>query len=191
MQTSQAGQLQELLLQQGARSVEDWLRAVRSGERRVPEEFNWQVVAEVADMRAHGGRIGEDLAWARVATWIYEHRSAQMDELADASIREATECAAMLLRADMIRRFGPVPGDPVLDPATIVRWFFDRLPVPRQQAAEQANRWRASRALSSEQLRTLAFLKERLRALGIIAEARGLVVSEEVKAWLELREGLP
>lgn len=191
MRDSPPRSLQEWLGRQDARCVEDWLRTVQSGQGQVPEDFNWQVVAEVADMRAHGRRPDEDLAWARVATWIYEHPLAREAAPADASIRESIESAAMLLRADMIRRLGPIAGDPVLDPDTIVRWFVDRLPLSRQQASEQAACWRATRSLSSAQLRTLTFLKERLRVLGAVAEARGVVLSDEVEAWLELRERLP
>src|SRR4051812_14689863 len=74
-----------------------------------PDDFNWAGLA-------HGAvsKVGDaaNLAWAEVAVRAYQVQAglAKADEA-----RHAAELAEMLVRANMIKRFVAIRGDPVLD----------------------------------------------------------------------------
>ncbi|MBR8834026.1 MAG: hypothetical protein DSM106950_08285 [Stigonema ocellatum SAG 48.90 = DSM 106950] len=96
------------LLQQHAASVLAWLRSIESDLLKPPFGFNWLGLAEAATFEAQSA---SDLAWAEVATSVYERLAAT----ANSSAQESLMISAMLLRASMIARFGSVPGHLVLD----------------------------------------------------------------------------
>lgn len=179
----QAQELLNNLLQQSPSQVIAWLESVWTGQQQAPEKFNWLGLAEVtaAQARAQG-----DQAWAQVAIMIYEWLAASgslapTDEYID---------SAMTLRAYMIGKKGPVPGDPVLDMDYIVRWFFENLPISYEEAEHKAafRRWRTA---NIQEIKALRGIKNRLRVIASLVNSGRLQPDQELNAWLSLRDQLP
>jgi hypothetical protein len=94
----------------------------------------------------------------------------------------------MMLRASLIRHIGAKQGDAILDPAAIVNWFFDNLPLSREEAEQQACNWQN---LPIEQIKTLRQIKNRLSVLDLLAEQHLLDAYPELTGWLTLHDRLP
>lgn len=177
------GALEEQLLRGGGAAVEAWLDCVDAGDAHVPASFNWLGVAEEAAASARQSAAAPDLAWARAAVRLYDRLAG-----ADEGGRDAFEQSAMLLRAWLIVRLGPAPGDSLLDPAFVMHWFFARLNITPAEAARLA---REPRGLPLPELRRLRRIKNRLNVIRVLADAPGFAPDAELAAWLDLRERLP
>lgn len=137
-------------------------------------------------MTATQARAQGDLAWAQVAIMIYEWLAAggglpPTDGYID---------SAMTLRAYMIGKKGPVPGDPVLDMDYIVHWFFENLPISYEEAEHKTafRRWKTS---NIQEIKALRGIKNRLRIIASLVNSGWLQPDQELSAWLSLRDQLP
>jgi hypothetical protein len=177
------------LLEQEPEQVEMWLRRAWAGDIDGLERFNWLLLAEGAAFNALSGRQPNsnppDLRWARLATAVYDRLATSApDESSMASFQNSS----MNLRAAMIARLGPAKGDPVLDPDTIERWFFQNLPTSLDDAAAKASSWKN---LSLEEIRKLRRLKNRLSVIRLVRGTVQFQRNEELDAWLSVSDRLP
>ena len=138
------GALECHLLRQPPAEIEGWLARVRSGQESPPSSLNWLGIAEVAHHQAQREALrsrepGREavLVWARVAVSAYE----QFEQEVPPSERGRFREKAMGLRADLIARFGPSAGDPVLDLDLLRRWFLGGVSMPLDEAGSAQNGW--------------------------------------------------
>jgi hypothetical protein len=170
------------LLHQPPGEVEAWLAA-----NVVPDDFNWRGLAEVAASNALWEVPGDravSLGWARVAQLAHSRLvGAEADEY---ERRRSTE-AVMRLRAELINRFGTVPGDPFLDCDEIVQWFLGRHDPAFDAVAADAGHWTS---LPIERIRALRAIKNELSVLRLLAQCPAST-TPEAQRWLALWPQLP
>ena len=186
--TRSQGMTLDALVQEDVSRVEAWLEGVRSGEVEPPETFNWHGLAEGAAFR---WRCSEetgspDPRWGRIAVSIYDRLAAGTG--VDATIGSSLSRSSMLLRASMIRAFGPLAGDPILDPAVVAGWFFDGLPMPFEVASEKA---RAPERCGIEDMRALVQIKDKLNVINLINKQNTHLFDRNMDKWLSLIPDLP
>ncbi len=184
MNEADAASFLHRLFEQDPASILAWLRDVAAHPGTAPQRFNWHGMADTATMRAHAAVAPGALLWATIAVRVYEQLAN------DAALNEnhSFEGSAMMLRAAMIRRYGAVPEDEILDPARVVDWFSDRLPFTLSQAQSLSHDWPA---LPIETIRELRRIKNRLNVLEILPVGAAEEVRSDVDAWLRLRPHLP
>lgn len=175
------------LLMKEPNQVQAWVEQARCGQIAVPSDFNWLGLAYSAaeaarDLAARGDRAA--LAWAGAAISVYDYLASE----AAADVTSEFERDAMFVRAAMIAGFGAVPGHPVLDIATIERWFIDRLPWSRDEAMSMAENW-TQRPI--DQIRQLREIKNRLAVIKSVMDAGYLRDNEPLRQWVEIRDSLP
>jgi hypothetical protein len=177
------------LLQQEPEQVQLWLERVWSGREEVPPDFNWLLLAEGAAFNAVARPQLQsrppDLQWGRVAAAVYDHLAGQS---AQESARHSLQCSSMNLRAALIKSYGAVPGDPVLDADRLRRWFFANLTMSPEEAARKAASWRDC---DLEDIRTMRRIKSRLAILEPLWERGLLERTDELDAWFALKDQLP
>ncbi len=129
------------------------------------------------------------LAWARLAL-----------DLSDEIMRRHPEpdadmlLSAMALRSRMIETVGVRPGDPILDPDHILRWFLSSVKSSATEVAIAAQAlWVAAdaAAVSHQQVATLRSIKNCLSIVKGLVEQNGLPVNSQLEAWLKLYDQLP
>lgn len=175
------------LLAQDVNSTIYWLTQVEANQQAVHPTFNWLGLAQSAASEAHHHRKLNHkevaLAWALVAVKAYEHLVQS-----DSQGRHSYEQSAMMLRAKMIEIYRPVADDPVLDVATIIKWFSDQLPYSLEHVQYLSTDWREQ---SIDVIRTLRHIKNRLAVVRLLVDAGHLNDNHEVTKWLALRNKLP
>lgn len=175
MNESEAMRMLQELQHQDPATVQTWLMDIWQGRRQAPADFNWLGLAQSAAVEA---RASLSLPWTQVTLSIYESTQTPAYD----------QNSAMMLRAYLIRHIGARRGDAILDPAVIVRWFFDNLPLSREEAEQRARNWQD---LPIAQIKTLRQIKNRLSVLHLLAEQHLLDAYPELASWLELRDRLP
>jgi hypothetical protein len=134
-------------------------------------------------------RSEQSLEWAGIAV-----RAAALHALeGGGEQRAATLWKAMALRAWFISKMGSQAGHPVLDKATILRWFRQENEFSFEDTKELSARWRRTRAAtpSKDELIKLRNIKGRISVLRMLADAGELPDDPELKQWLELRGQIP
>ncbi|MGX1776316.1 hypothetical protein ACWIGW_29690 [Nocardia brasiliensis] len=159
--------------------IETWLRT--SG---APPDFNWLGLAEVTAHEAMRADATSGISWARVAICIRERIAATAQ---DDSLRQSQIISAMNLRAAMINRHGPLPGDPLLDCQQIYRWFLNRHPDQIEQVTTDAAHWRELPIARIRELRRIKNELNVLRNLGSCID----VAPPEAQRWIEMWPQLP
>jgi hypothetical protein len=176
------------LAQQSPEHIREWIEAVRPDRVAAPGDLNWRGLAysaaRNAAQAADRGNKDDALAWAGVAIAAYGYL-AGVHPSVNAS---EDERSAMFVRADIIGRLGVVPGHPVLDPATIERWFVDRLPLPLEDATAMTKDWMK---LPVDEIRKLRGIKNRLAVIQALNEDGVLTEREDLRRWMALRDRLP
>jgi hypothetical protein len=176
------------LARQSPDHIREWVEAIRSGSVAAPGDFNWlglaYSAARNAAQAADHGCEDDALAWAGVAIAAYGYLSG-VHGPPDAS---EDERSAMVVRADMIGRFGAVPGHPILDPASVERWFVDRLPLSLEDATAMTEDW-TKRPV--DEIRMLREIKNRLAVVQALSEGGVLSDSATLRLWLEIHDRLP
>jgi hypothetical protein len=205
MSETEAVELLNSLLELDCSQAKDWLSRVWQEEDQVPNGFNWLGLAEAAAFKARKEINPKlktpNLVCAEVATTIY-------DFLANREINSATKesfwQSSMMLRAYMIRRFGVVSHDPVLDVEKITSWFLDGLDQ-YQDVQAQISEWREAftayqqsvdqvqnlENFPLEKLQQLRRIKTRLGVLKFLYEDVRIKPTEEISKWLAIRKHLP
>ena len=171
------------LLQQDATYVQTWLKRIESHSLNPPEGFNWLGLAEAAAFKA---RSASNLAWAEVATWVYQRLVAEANN--NMRQKESLMISLMMLRATMITKLGAITGHLVLDIDQLTQWFNESLMGSFEEVAKKAGNWREYQV---EDIRDLRLIKNRLKVISILADSNKCVLDKELKAWLALREQLP
>lgn len=189
---------EELFINLVAGSAADaraWLQKVINDEIEFPYEFNWQGFAEVAAANArlelNGREQKRGLIWAEVAITIYERLASDVD----AEARNQFENSAMLTRAVMIKQFGSVDADYVLDIYHIMHWFYDNLTMSPREALNISNQWHSLPRAEQLQfdaniLLAIRHIKNRLQIIKLLYESNYLSNDEEIKDWMTIREQL-
>lgn len=177
------------LFEQGPEAIRAWLDRVSSGSVTTPDDFTWLRLAEEASERATYPDAAtsdqERLVWASIAVSAYDYLARTTEDL---KWTTSVEISAMMLRANMIKKLGAVPGHPLLDPSTVSHWFFDRLPFPRAEAARLAVDW-LKRPVA--EILLLRQIKNRLLVIKELMKDGYLTDDQELQRWVELRERLP
>ncbi|QLE39358.1 hypothetical protein FD723_01780 [Nostoc sp. C052] len=205
MAETEATNFLRVLLQQDAEQVQTWLRMVWAEQQQVPEKFNWLGLAEVSTSNAQelaneefNESHSESLAWAEVATSVYEFLAEN-----NPSFSERYLDSSMTLRAYMILKFGAIPENPVLDIYLIINWFFDNLHISYQEALIKAADWGEALAAKNpeetqkkfdselEDFRKLRFIKNRLSIIKYLSKSKHFLPNEELNTWISLWEKLP
>jgi hypothetical protein len=141
----------------------------------------WLGVAEVtaADARreARAGARRPALAWARIATRIFERLA--MDYAGD-------EAAAMMLRAYLVTKLGPSDEEPMLNVVAIVDWFFATLDIGYDDAVDRVARRDRDELFRLEDARVLGRLKRRLGVIELLASGAVLPKRSALEAWRAL-----
>lgn len=167
------------LLAKGPAGLGAWLDAHRD-DPAAAQAVHWHGLAEAA---ARTARTEMDLEWAEVADRLYTHWGSTRD----ASAMESGRRSAMFLRAWMIRQFGPVPGDPVLDLQALARLFEDGLSLSIAEACALAGDWQA---LGVESIIALRRIKDRLKPFELL-DSDLMKEIPRVRDWLAIRHLLP
>ncbi len=184
----QSEELIAWLIKQDVTTVETWLQNVWEGRESVPKDFYWpHLVAaiEVLARSGNGPRYYEqpDLAWAKVAVSIYQYLINRADPLT----RMSLEDRMMHLKAHLMRSYGNVAGDPMLDVDQIIEWFFRNLHLSIEDI-EKISSWES---LTTEELLRLSYIKNRLFVLRFLVDHNLIFPDERLKKWLMIRERLP
>lgn len=167
--------------------VQSWLDSVLSSKERLPQRFNWLLLAEHA---AHMARWCDDLEWARVGTRVYDwlHR-ADLD---------GSDLSSMNLRVYFIKKRGGVSGDPLLDPNVILKWFYESLPLSFAEAQLGIPKCKETIATGNikgpedlQLCRELRLIKNKLNVMALLFESDAIRPDEELSKWLEIRTNLP
>lgn len=170
--------------------VQAWLNRVWSGKEEVPEDFHWHGLAEGAASRANPFKGTPNLGWAVISAEVYKKLAYEIDPGSEESYLPS----AMNLRASLIQKLGVVKEHPVLDPETIVRWFYDNLHISYEAAVERSAKWKESgprSGLSMADVLELNRIKHRLSYIKRLVESGHLDPDEEIAKWLEIRDQLP
>jgi hypothetical protein len=178
----------EALLGEDVAQVEAWLAGVRSGEIRPPERFNWHGFAEGAAFLSRRSleSPSPDQRWGQIAISIYDRLATESEAIP--GIADSFSRSSTLLRVGMIRAFGPLEGDPVLDPAVISGWFFRGVSMGFEEASEKAKNWKSCRI---EDIRALKDIKHKLNIIINLSNIDHCVMATELQAWLTLVPDLP
>ncbi len=205
MAETEATNFLRVLLQKDPEQVQAWLRIVWAEQQQIPEKFNWLVLAQVSTFNAQelaneesNESHSESLAWAQVATSVYEFLAEN-----NPSFPESYLYSLMGLRAYMILKFGALPGNQVLDIQQIVNWFFDNLHISYQEALIKATDWRETLAVNNpeetqkkfeselEDIRKLRLIKNRLGIIKRLSKSKDFLPNEELNIWISLWDKLP
>ncbi len=205
MAETEATNFLRVLLQKDPEQVQAWLRIVWAEQQQIPEKFNWLGLAQVSTFNAQelaneesNESHSESLAWAQVATSVYEFLAEN-----NPSFPESYLYSLMGLRAYMILKFGALPGNQVLDIQQIVNWFFDNLHISYQEALIKATDWRETLAVNNpeetqkkfeselEDIRKLRLIKNRLGIIKRLSKSKDFLPNEELNIWISLWDKLP
>ena len=146
--------------------------------------FNWVGLAEGAatianNERYEGGPTSID--WARIAVIIYESLIQSDPWLAP--VRHSMSISMMNLRVGMIRHFGAVPGDKVLDVDSIVQWFYSELKLSYDEAAKLTE---SGPNFSDADWLPLRELRYRIEIIKRLHDSGALNLSDDLKRWIAL-----
>jgi pterin-4a-carbinolamine dehydratase len=185
-QSKSAIQLNQIL-QEDADWVLNWLTTVELEPSSAPEEFNWLGLAEAAGFDAleddrHHPNIS--IKWAEIALKVYN----KLAESTNVDTRDSLLNSSMMLRAAMIVKFGAIPDHPVLDVNSILHWFKDSLKMSYSEAESKAANWKKCKI---EEIRELRKIKNRLKAISVLANSGKVVLAPEINLWLSLQKQLP
>lgn len=172
--------LQELL-QQSPVQVLNWLHEVEKGQHQVPLNFNWLGLAEAASFEA---RSQKNLTWAEVAVTIYQ----RLVDSTDSAHKAGLISSMMHLKAFMITQLGVVHNNTILDPNSIVQWFFESLPYNYEQTKLKSAHWRT---LNIQEMKALKLIKSRLSVIASLVDDNKIHPNTELQAWLSLQKDLP
>jgi hypothetical protein len=173
--------LSDLLAQHPA-ELAVWLRAwLRDGNAiRLDSEINWlgfaeSAAARVADVR-DGQTVLETMLWGHLAVMVRE-------ELAQA--KSGGKMYGMMVRYNLIMRFGNHPGDPLCDSKIIVDWFFQTLQLSFEEASRQTEMWHREPAGRSYEFKVVI---DQLRMLQSLNQEKKLAPTDGLQRWLKLVE---
>ena len=176
------------ILTQDVDSVLNWLKGIESGKSKAPRGFNWQGLAEAAAFNALEGSPLEptkpNIRWAGVAVIAYEKIAVKMNP----SMTDSLIFSSMMLRANMISKFGVFAGHPVLDIDTILNWFQTHLKLSYDEVSQKAQNWKKCQV---QEIRELRKLKNRLQIISVLAQSEQVALTTEIYSWLALRDQLP
>lgn len=174
------------LLKQEPAELYNWLKAVREGTNTVTEDVNWWLgIAQSATSKATKETDAKvKLQWAEIALLVYEYLAEDLDRTS----RDSFETSAMMFRALMVSQLGINFENPVLNPNLVEDWFFKRLPLSIEEAANKAANW-PERPI--EEIRQLRRIKNRLLVIKELRKEGYLKDNAELSKWIEISESLP
>jgi len=151
---------------------------------KVPNAFNWLGLAETVTLNAHTTHDAISLEWARVADAIYNY----LNNRSTPAKRDSLMVAQMNLRVAMIRKFGVVPGDPILDADQVVQWFLHGQRMSLEEADQKAASWQQ---LPTKDIRELRAIKNRISVIKTLIESGQVKPDQRLNDWLVLWNKLP
>jgi hypothetical protein len=179
----------EALISSGPEGVGIWLEAVRAGTVD-PDQWNPLLLGSKLCSKA---REEMSIPWLAIAVQFNEYLAQSIGGWSG----EMRLILAMYLRTHFIRRLGIDPREELLQPAPIVEWFLDSLPMTLEEAVAKSAHWRSDlpieerRAFPIEELRALRGIKNRSKVLQQLDQGGSLDAYPTIQAWLAIRETLP
>lgn len=136
---SEQDRLANNLLKQEPELLQQWLDRVWTGDRPAPTSLLWWAglgfgAGQNAIQSADEGKKDQALAWARAAVLIYQF----VADKGPSTGRIAREESAMSLRIFLIKKYGSLTGDSILDSSAVRQWFFDRLPMSLKEVKSRS-----------------------------------------------------
>ena len=113
------------------------------------------------------------MLWGSIAITVYE----EIAKCPYGPFEPSTD--AMVVRFNLILKYGNYPGDPICDTKIIVRWFLKELSMTWDEAKAQIEKGRPF----DYDLKVIIF---RLKLLRDLVQTKKLVPTAEVQKWLEL-----
>ena len=156
--------------------IEKWLGQGKKVD--LNSDINWSGLAECAAAYAcdTSGKhtVLQSIMWGSIAVIIRE-QLAKAEEGRQPSLDDS-----VIVRHNLIIRFGNHPGDPLFDSNVIVAWFYRQLSMPFEQATRHAENWH------DPAKREFAFklLVERLELIKNLVTSQRLVPDHELRRWL-------
>jgi hypothetical protein len=176
------------LLEQSPEQLQAWVARIwREDPKGSRKNYNWWLgLAYNIGVKARIDLALDDpnppdLEWAAIAITIYEY-------LADESAMQKS----MRRKVNMILQLGHHPGHALLDANHIVRWFYDKLEMGRNEAIAKANigvpdLWKSY----PDDLLTLRYIKLRLVVIRRLVKANIIQPDDDLQQWLDIQTLLP
>ncbi len=117
------------LMKQTILELKACLLSVSASDANIREQFNWWFGLAKSARSKVFQEEQPNLEWADLAIHVYE----MMDWFSPNGC-ESCLSRAMMLRANLIRRLGTKLDDKILDSQIIINWFFENLPMTREEA---------------------------------------------------------
>jgi len=163
-------------------AIKTWLHS-----NPTPPSFNWLAMAEAASLSAVRGDM--DVEKRDVLGDLAVH-SFEMAVAQNASLRPGARLSEVVLRAGLIRGFGPSPGS-VRDQNTLFDMIKRELESARCARGVVAERAADITTTAVADLRALRWVKNTLRAAESLLAERAQVLPESISWWWFRRDRLP
>ncbi|MBE9041397.1 hypothetical protein IQ235_11450 [Oscillatoriales cyanobacterium LEGE 11467] len=187
------------LLCQDVEIVREWLTSIIENKTKLPDNFNWLGLAEVAASRARKIVLElteKSLQWAEISIATYEI----LDRI-DTSVRSGDSSytnSAMWLRVYLIGHLG-FQNDRILNPQIIFDWFFSSLEISCLEACQKSQKWRLFLFQKQkcqlnyseiQEILQLRRIREKLKFIKFLLESYPELVDKDVSLWLSIEDNL-
>ena len=157
-------------------------------EQKAPPDFNWLYLAEIAEARATIRNVDAQtsIGWALVALSAYAWIQREFYD-----VKSIHQYSVMHLRSVLIARYGAVADHKVLDPAPIVRWFFDTKELSYNEALGMLLKSSSRFPLRPRESDKLFHMKQALAIIRLLPQNEQFQYSEELRNWMALEKLFP
>ncbi len=177
----------EQLMKQGIVEVKHWLESAGMSASDFVKHGNWWSGLAESTRTKIFQESQPNMEWAQITISIYEN----MDRYSSTGC-EACMTSSMMLRAKLINMSGPKADNSVLDIQKIVDWFFEGLPLTRQETETKMKLSLKQLAdLYPNDLVGLRKIKNRLNVIKVLGDGNKVLLEEELNQWLNIRDKLP
>lgn len=161
-----------------------WYQAIASGKRATASDFQWQSLAQGAALRARITEADESLAWAELATSVF-------DRLASETPAGSFAESSMYCRVAMIEKHGVQANDRLRDPAMLFQWFREEQPADYEGTLRLIQRLtdEMSEDFEAEIVSPLRNIKSRLNVIRALPST--CEVPEDVRQFVKIWADLP
>lgn len=171
------------LLKQPPSIIFDTIQKMTSSQNNDFEDFNWHGLAEVSAFKASRSQNKQEaLEWAKVSIFSYDYLVKHSHDT-DTFIH-----SSMMLRANMICKYGVSTENPVLDITPIYDWFDRSLTFSMEGIKEHINTPFLEQDL--ERLKEFRRLKNRLNILELFQKKNKAELVKKYHALLEIKDQL-
>ncbi len=175
---------EEHLLKLEANQVLGFLRTFEKEQM----EVNWLSLADKLALKtrrkAQDTTTDQALIWGEAASIAYN----QSKKHSKAFQHQFIELSDMMLRAFLIKQFGPAKDHQLLDSGKIIAWFFENLSFTFEEAQTLSGQLSQ---LTQAKIIELRQIRNRLSVVSMLTANNCWQPSEELVCWLSLKKKLP